>query len=213
VQSSAHVVEYRDMIARIKEALEFMDVCGAAADRTAPAFLWAVIFYFCSPWPLPSLPFASCTRALTHVANLRSVNFFSSHEVLARSHHLLTPPLPPQGLHLAYEEQLTRRVGPSYFNLGAHFLWIGDRTRQLDGAHVEYFRGVENPLGVKVGPTLPPDELVKLILTLCPDVNNQPGKVSLITRYGADKVEVRERGGVAQCVCFLNSAWGGGVLC
>lgn len=65
-------------------------------------------------------------------------------------------------------------------------MWIGDRTRQLDGAHVEYFRGIENPIGVKVGPTMKPEELGPLLNILNP--NCEIGKVTLITRYGASKI-------------------------
>jgi len=59
-------------------------------------------------------------------------------------------------------------------NLGAHFLWIGDRTRQIDGAHIEYFRGIANPIGLKVGPSITVDELVELVNVLNPDA--EPGK-------------------------------------
>ena len=106
-------------------------------------------------------------------AALERVDFFTSHE----------------GLLLAYEEAFTI-VPPRrerHYNLGAHFLWIGDRTRQLDGAHVEFFRGIANPIGVKVGPTCDPDDLSKLIEALNPD--NEPGRLTLITRYGRDWVE------------------------
>jgi len=100
-----------------------------------------------------------------------TVELFSSHE----------------GLLMPYEEAATRRVGADYYNLGAHMLWIGDRTRALDGAHVEYFRGIENPIGVKVGPSLAPRDLVELIETLEPA--DRPGRITLITRLGADLVE------------------------
>jgi 3-deoxy-7-phosphoheptulonate synthase len=70
--------------------------------------------------------------------------------------------------------------------LGTHYLWIGDRTRQLDGGHVEYFRGIENPIGVKVGPSMKPEELAPLLDIL--DPNFEAGKVTLITRYGASKI-------------------------
>ncbi len=66
-------------------------------------------------------------------------------------------------------------------------LWIGDRTRQLDSAHVEFMRGIENPTGVKVGPSMDPDELIRLIDILNP--HNDPGRLNLIVRMGADKVE------------------------
>ncbi|KAJ3362533.1 hypothetical protein GGF32_005978 [Allomyces javanicus] len=94
-----------------------------------------------------------------------------------------------EALLLEYEACLTRMPhGPAggAYNLGAHFVWIGDRTRQLDGAHVEYMRGLRNPIGVKVGPSMPAADLGALIARLDPD--KEPGKVTLITRYGADKV-------------------------
>ena len=100
----------------------------------------------------------------------RTVELFASHE----------------GLLLPYEEAHTIQVNGRWYNLGAHMLWIGDRTRQLDGAHVEYFRGIENPMGVKVGPTMQPSELVELLETLEP--KNRAGRITLITRMGADKV-------------------------
>lgn len=103
--------------------------------------------------------------------SLRGVYLFSSHE----------------GLILDYEAALTKLVKDSYYNLGAHFLWIGDRTRQIDGAHIEYFRGIANPIGVKIGPSTSEAELIKLIQILNP--NKEPGKLTLITRYGIDNVE------------------------
>jgi 3-deoxy-7-phosphoheptulonate synthase len=132
---------------------------------------------------------------------LKTVDLFASHE----------------GLVLEYEEALVRRMKkpagvpsrrrPSrirmegmngiaedneddsygYYATSAHFLWIGDRTRQLDGGHVEFFRGIENPIGIKVGPSMENDELVRLLNIVNPD--RVVGKVTLITRYGADKVE------------------------
>ena len=112
---------------------------------------------------------------------LHTVDLYTSHE----------------GLLLEYEAPLTRLLDdpsspPSegkrqqYFDTSAHFLWIGDRTRQLDHAHVEFFRGVANPLGVKVGPSTPASDLLELLRTLNP--SREPGKITLITRYGADKV-------------------------
>lgn len=74
----------------------------------------------------------------------------------------------------------------SYYDTSAHFLWIGDRTRQLDHAHVEFFRGVANPIGIKVGPSTPVDDLLALLRALNPQC--EPGKITLITRYGAGKV-------------------------
>jgi 3-deoxy-7-phosphoheptulonate synthase len=74
-----------------------------------------------------------------------------------------------------------------WFDCSAHLLWVGDRTRQLDGAHVEFLSGVGNPLGVKIGPTTTPDEAVELCQRLNPA--RTPGRLTLITRFGADKIE------------------------
>jgi len=100
-----------------------------------------------------------------------STEFFTAHEAM----------------QLDLEESLTRKVGEKYYNLGAHMIWIGDRTRQLDGGHMEYFRGVSNPIGVKVGPSMKNDELAELVNILNP--NKEEGRLVLITRYGAGKIE------------------------
>jgi len=105
------------------------------------------------------------------MGSLKSVEMFTSHE----------------GMLLNYEEALTHQVKDRYYNLGAHFLWIGDRTRELTGAHIEYFRGISNPIGVKVGPSMKTDELVELINVLNP--NKELGRLALITRYGCNNVE------------------------
>ncbi|GFF29163.1 phospho-2-dehydro-3-deoxyheptonate aldolase [Aspergillus udagawae] len=101
-----------------------------------------------------------------------------------------------EGLLLEYEQSLTRllrnpltttpQTTASYYATSAHFLWIGDRTRQLDGAHVEFFRGIANPIGIKIGPSMAPDELVRLLDVVNP--NREIGKVTLISRYGAAKI-------------------------
>ena len=107
---------------------------------------------------------------------LERIDLFTSHEALL----------------LPYEESLTRWVGGAtlaeggYYNLGAHMLWVGERTRQLDGAHLEYLRGLRNPLGVKVGPTASPDELVALLEHL--DPRQEPGRITIITRFGAGRI-------------------------
>jgi 3-deoxy-7-phosphoheptulonate synthase len=105
-------------------------------------------------------------------AALKGVSFFTSHEALL----------------LPYEEALTRLDSTSgkWVAGSGHMVWIGDRTRQLDGAHVEYCRGVLNPIGLKCGPSLPPDELLKLIDRLNPE--NEAGRLTLIVRVGAGKV-------------------------
>jgi 3-deoxy-7-phosphoheptulonate synthase len=105
--------------------------------------------------------------------DLTRVDFYTSHE----------------GLHLEYERAQTRQVPHrpgKWYNLCTHFPWIGDRTRQLDGAHVEYFRGISNPIGVKVGPSMSPDELLDLIDRLDPD--EEPGRLTLIHRFGSKKI-------------------------
>ncbi len=106
---------------------------------------------------------------------LRTTSFYTSHEALL----------------LGYEQALTRRdelmSSGDYVATSGHFLWIGDRTRQPDGAHVEFCRGIVNPIGMKCGPSLQPDELLRLIDILNP--KDEPGRLTLICRFGADKVE------------------------
>jgi len=105
-------------------------------------------------------------------AQLHTVDFFTSHEALL----------------LGYEEALTRRdsLTGDFYDCSAHFVWIGERTRELDGAHVEFLRGVKNPIGVKLGPSVSPDDVVGLCEALNPD--RVPGRLTLITRMGATKV-------------------------
>uniref|UniRef100_A0A7S3BQP0 Phospho-2-dehydro-3-deoxyheptonate aldolase n=1 Tax=Haptolina ericina TaxID=156174 RepID=A0A7S3BQP0_9EUKA len=92
-----------------------------------------------------------------------------------------------EAMQLDLEEALTREVpGKGYYNLSAHMVWIGDRTRQLLGGHVEYFRGIKNPIGVKVGPSMQPGELKDLVQILNP--SKLEGRLVLITRYGVGKV-------------------------
>jgi 3-deoxy-7-phosphoheptulonate synthase len=93
-----------------------------------------------------------------------------------------------EALLLPYEEALTRidSITDEWYNCSAHMLWIGDRTRELDGAHIEYFRGIQNPIGCKVGPSMEADELITLIDALNPD--NEEGRLNLIVRMGADTI-------------------------
>jgi 3-deoxy-7-phosphoheptulonate synthase len=119
-----------------------------------------------------SLDFVS---AVTGVENevLRRVDIYTSHEALA----------------LPYEQAQTRQVPrrPGYYNLSTHFPWIGMRTAQLDGAHVEFHRGIRNPVGIKLGPAMTTDWLLGLLDVLDPD--REPGRITLIHRMGADKVK------------------------
>ncbi|MFZ5930575.1 MAG: class II 3-deoxy-7-phosphoheptulonate synthase [Pseudomonadota bacterium] len=115
----------------------------------------------------------ACGVGPNSVASMRTVNFYTSHEALL----------------LPYEEALTRidSTTGEWYDTSAHQLWIGDRTRQPDGAHVEFCRGVKNPLGVKCGPSQTPDELLRLLDVLNPA--NEAGRMTLICRFGAGNVE------------------------
>jgi 3-deoxy-7-phosphoheptulonate synthase len=121
-------------------------------------------------------------------AQLESVDLFVSHEgLLLEYERCLTRYLHHPGVHANFSKDSTKDSTKGWYNTSAHFLWIGDRTRQLDGAHVEYFRGLENPIGIKVGPSMKGDELVQLLDIV--DPMKEAGKVTLITRYGEEKVE------------------------
>ena len=114
----------------------------------------------------------ACGLSSLNSPQMRETDFYTSHESLL----------------LPYEQALTRvdsTTGDTYA-CSAHFVWIGDRTRQFDGAHVEFLRGVKNPIGMKVGPTMEADDLLRLIDRLNPA--NEPGRLTLISRMGADEV-------------------------
>jgi 3-deoxy-7-phosphoheptulonate synthase len=117
----------------------------------------------------------ACGIDLDNTKQLHEVDIFTSHEALI----------------LGYEEALTRQdsITNGWYDCSAHMLWIGERTRQLDGAHVEYLRGVGNPIGCKIGPNTSPE----FVLDLCHKLNPSqiPGRLTLISRMGADKVETK----------------------
>lgn len=115
----------------------------------------------------------ACGITPDSVPQMKQVDIYTSHEALL----------------LGYEEAMTRvdSTTGDWYDTSAHFVWIGDRTRHPDGAHVEFARGIKNPIGVKCGPTLDPDELLRLIDILNPQ--NEPGRLTLVARFGADKVE------------------------
>ena len=115
----------------------------------------------------------ACGINAEKVPQVSETDFYTSHEALL----------------LPYEQALTRvdSLTGQWYDCSAHFLWIGDRTRQFDGAHVEFLRGVENPIGLKCGPSLDPDDLLRLIEALNPE--NEPGRLTLISRMSADEVE------------------------
>ncbi|MCC2981263.1 class II 3-deoxy-7-phosphoheptulonate synthase [Sphingomonas sp. IC4-52] len=116
---------------------------------------------------------AACGIDPETVPQLAQTSFYTSHEALL----------------LPYEEAMTRQdsLTGDWYDTSAHFLWIGDRTRFEGSAHVEFLRGIGNPIGVKCGPSLEPDVLLRLLDTLNP--GRVPGRVTLITRYGYDKIE------------------------
>ncbi|PPR76251.1 MAG: Phospho-2-dehydro-3-deoxyheptonate aldolase [Alphaproteobacteria bacterium MarineAlpha2_Bin1] len=115
----------------------------------------------------------SCGIKPENVPLLKQTDFYTSHEALL----------------LGYEQALTRKDSTSglWYGTSAHFLWIGDRTRQLDGAHVEFLSGLDNPIGVKVGPSMDSEELVKITEKLNP--KNEPGRITLIVRMGAENIK------------------------
>ncbi|MDA8229885.1 MAG: 3-deoxy-7-phosphoheptulonate synthase class II [Magnetospirillum sp.] len=117
----------------------------------------------------------ACGLTSETTPQIRETDFYTSHEALL----------------LPYEQALTRVDSTSgqWYDCSAHMLWIGERTRQLDGGHVEFLRGVKNPIGVKVGPGTSPDNLLRLIDRLNPD--NKPGRLTVITRMGAAKIGER----------------------
>jgi 3-deoxy-7-phosphoheptulonate synthase len=118
---------------------------------------------------------AACGLTSATVPQLRSTEFYTSHDAML----------------LNYEEPLARQdsLTGDWYACSAHLPWIGERTRQADGAHVDFMRGVANPLGLKCGPEMTPDDLLRLIDIL--DPANEPGRLTLITRMGADRIRAR----------------------
>ena len=117
----------------------------------------------------------ACGLTSETAPQIRETDFFTSHEALL----------------LPYEEAMTRvdSTTGDWYDTSAHLLWVGDRTRQVDGAHVEFLRGIANPVAMKVGPSMEADDLLRLIDTLNPE--NEAGRLTLIARMGADDVERR----------------------
>lgn len=113
----------------------------------------------------------ACGLDTERMLEFQQTDFYTSHEALV----------------LGYEDALTRQdhISGAWYDCSAHFLWIGDRTRQLDGAHLEFFRNVGNPVGIKIGPSCSPEELLRLIEALNP--HNERGRLTLICRFGHTK--------------------------
>jgi 3-deoxy-7-phosphoheptulonate synthase len=156
---------------------------GGFADLHHPEY-WDVSFAKMSPHAAQYVRIVDSIResldfvsAITGVENevLRRVDIYTSHEALA----------------LPYEQAQTRRVPrrEGYYNLSTHFPWIGMRTAQLDGAHVEFHRGIKNPIGIKIGPAMTTEWLLGLLAVLDPD--RVPGRITLIHRMGADNVAAK----------------------
>lgn len=114
----------------------------------------------------------ACGITSSNTAAIKETSLYTSHEALL----------------LNYEEALTRQdsLTGDWYDCSSHMLWIGDRTRQIDGAHVEFLRGVKNPIGVKAGPSMPVEDLLRLTDVLNPD--NEAGRLNIIVRMGADKL-------------------------
>jgi 3-deoxy-7-phosphoheptulonate synthase len=159
IRESNRQREYSEVVARILDAISFIEACGSDL-----------------------------------AAALGRIDFFTSHEALILPYEEAltrqeTAPgsrFPAPGRGRPHLEPASGSREPRHYNLGAHLLWVGDRTRALDGAHVEYLRGLANPIGVKVGPTCAPEELARLVERLNPE--NEAGRLILITRLGADRV-------------------------
>ncbi|MET0137510.1 MAG: 3-deoxy-7-phosphoheptulonate synthase class II, partial [Sphingobium sp.] len=145
---------------------------------------WTLEFMGRSPWSTKFEEMANriddalsfmraCGIDADSVPQLKTTSFYTSHEALL----------------LPYEQALTRKDSTSgdWYSTSAHMLWIGDRTRFEGSAHVEYLRGIENPIGMKCGPSLEPDALLRMLDTLNPA--REAGRITLITRYGYDKIE------------------------
>jgi 3-deoxy-7-phosphoheptulonate synthase len=115
---------------------------------------------------------AACGIDLNREESLHQVDFFTSHEALI----------------LGYEEAMTRRdsISGDFYDCSAHMVWVGERTRQLDGAHMEFLSGIRNPIGCKVGPSATADDVLALCRRLNPE--RRPGRLTLITRMGAERI-------------------------
>ena len=180
--AEARVPDPRRMItahARSAMTMNFVRalIDGGFADLHHPEY-WSLSWVGCSPLAEDYQKMVNSigdavrfmeTLAGVEVHNLNRIDFYTSHEALL----------------LPYEEALTRQVPRQWgwFNLSTHYPWIGMRTAALDGAHVEYFRGIRNPIAIKVGPSVQPDQLLRLVDVLNPD--DEPGRLTFIHRMGA----------------------------
>ena len=202
VQDPRHRAQYDEITARILSSLDFMRVCGVVdemAMKTASIYMSHEGLQLSYEEALTRAGSAPALAAPLQRAAAPSAaeggGAGAAGEPAAGA--LATPTKAPPsaaagsagGSSAGAAAAAAAAAAPAYYNLGTHFLWIGDRTRQLDHAHVEYMRGIANPVGVKAGPTSDPAELVRVIQRLWPSPKDAPGKIVIITRLGATGVQ------------------------
>lgn len=172
--------KYERIVTRVTDSLRFMHTVGLDRNRKIET-----VEVFASHEGLMLEYEQSLTRLCKHPSNAR-------HQELAQTPQAdqPQPTVQPQTATTTTTSSVasssSSKEDSGYYDTSAHFLWIGDRTRQLNGAHVEFFRGISNPIGLKIGPSMDPTELTQLLDTLNPA--REIGKVTLITRYGASKI-------------------------
>lgn len=207
VRSAALRAEFEKIVDGLSDALEFAETIGAENVRSyerggGRGTLGEVDFYtsheglmlsyeeaLTREFALPcSLRQRDSSPSTTTTSSPTSVPSPLPSSTAATSTDTTTPAPAPAPCQPSLSATARRSASKKYhYNTGAHFLWIGDRTRQLTHAHVEYFRGIRNPIGCKVGPTMSCEELGRLLDVVNPD--KEPGRVTLITRYGAKKID------------------------
>ena len=165
--------KYTKIVESIRESLRFMRTIGADTSGQLQT-----IDLFTSHEGLLLLYEQSMTRKLRHPSN---------RDVPPTRKPKLAPKVSPLTGGALIDKSLDEMEMSGYYNTSTHFLWVGDRTRQPDHAHIEYFRGIENPIGIKVGPTTAVEDLTQLLDIVNP--RREVGKVTLITRYGEGKVD------------------------
>lgn len=183
VKDPAQKARYEQLTKEILSALDFMRVVGGSTLDGAEAVRRASIFASHEGLHLPFE--AAMTRLADSAASIWDRKSAAAADTAADVAVGAASSAAAEGTAGAGSAP---SASARWYNLGAHFLWIGDRTRALDGAHIEYFRGIANPIGIKVGPSMKRSELVPLIRMLWPNPAEVPGKIVLITRLGAGKV-------------------------
>ena len=209
VQDPGHRAQYNGILDNILSSLDFMRVCGVVDEvalKTASVFMsheglqlsYESALTRAVANPASSVDYSSLSQSTGgSPTKLPASSYpkvdYSTSPALGGASAAASTTTPTTPAAAASSASIASSVTPPtpkslYYNLGTHFLWIGDRTRQLDHAHVEYMRGIENPVGVKAGPSSDPAELVAVIRRLWPDPAAAPGKIVIITRLGATGV-------------------------